>query len=267
MIGDVHGCCDELEQLLDELGYRFTQAEAPERPVGTYFRVYRHPQGRKVVFVGDLVDRGPRIADALQLARNMVRAKTGLCVLGNHDDKLLRKLRGRNVQVKHGLEKTLVELDGLPLEIQEPFRRDVVDFLGSLPSHFVLDHGRLVVAHAGIRSSMIGRESAQVREFSLYGETTGEMDEFGLPVRSNWASRYRGQAIVVYGHTAVLKPEWVNRTIDIDTGCVFGGRLTALRYPEKELVSVPAARVYWTRARPLEGAEPSRSAEEGEEPA
>ena len=85
----------------------------------------------------------------------------------------------------------------------------------------------------------------------MYGETTGETDEFGLPVRYNWAAEYRGRAMVVYGHTPVPEPEWLNRTICIDTGCVFGGKLTALRYPEKELVSVPALQTYYESAKPF----------------
>ena len=98
---------------------------------------------------------------------------------------------------------------------------------------------------------MQGRGSGKVRDFALYGETTGETDEFGLPVRYNWAAEYRGSAMVVYGHTPVPEPEWLNRTVNIDTGCVFGGKLTALRYPEKEFVSVPAARTYCEPARPF----------------
>src|SRR5438445_8678492 len=98
---------------------------------------------------------------------------------------------------------------------------------------------------------MHGRASSALRDFSLYGETTGETDEFGLPVRYNWASEYRGGAMVVYGHTPVPEPEWLNKTINIDTGCVFGGRLTALRYPEKELVSVPARQTYAEPSKPF----------------
>ena len=118
-------------------------------------------------------------------------------------------------------------------------------------SHYVLDGGKLVVAHAGMKQEMQGRGSGKVRDFALYGETTGETDEFGLPVRYDWAREYRGEAMVVYGHTPVPEPEWLNRTVNIDTGCVFGGRLTALRYPEKEFVSVPAARTYCEPARPF----------------
>ncbi|HWF89686.1 MAG TPA: polynucleotide kinase-phosphatase, partial [Pyrinomonadaceae bacterium] len=116
---------------------------------------------------------------------------------------------------------------------------------------YVLDDGRLVVAHAGLKEELQGRGSGKVRDFALFGETTGETDEFGLPVRYNWAAEYRGKAMVVYGHTPVPEPEWLNRTICIDTGCVFGGKLTALRYPEKELISVPALQTYYEPAKPF----------------
>ena len=131
------------------------------------------------------------------------------------------------------------------------FRMRMRTFLDNLVSHLWLDGGRLVVAHAGITEEMIGRSSGTVREFCLYGETTGETDEYGLPVRYNWASEYRGSTTVVYGHTHVVTAEWLNNTICIDTGCVFGGKLTALRWPEKELVEVSAAKVYAEPTRPL----------------
>ena len=115
----------------------------------------------------------------------------------------------------------------------------------------MLDGGNLVVAHAGLEEALQGRASGRVREFALYGETTGETDEFGLPVRSDWAAAYRGRAAVVYGHTPVPEPEWVNGTINIDTGCVFGGQLTALRWPEREIVQVPARQVWCEPVRPL----------------
>jgi protein phosphatase len=249
VIGDVHGCCTELEELLGALGYERRE----ERPglgldAGP---VYAHPAGRKVVFVGDLVDRGPRILDAVRLVRNMVRSGAALCVPGNHDVKLLRKLRGKDVQIAHGLDRSLAEIDALPQDVRGPFCTELAEFLDSLISHYVLDGGRLVVAHAGMKEEMQGRGSGKVREFALYGETTGETDDFGLPVRYNWAAEYRGQAVVVYGHTPVPEPEWLNRTINIDAGCVFGGQLTALRYPEKELVAVAARETYAQPARPF----------------
>ena len=237
IIGDIHGCRSELETLLGRLGYDLAAA--------------RHREGRKVVFLGDLVDRGPDIPGVLRLVMRMVEAGSALCVPGNHEMKLMRKLRGKDVRITHGLAESLAQLEREPPE----FTRQVVDFIDDLVSHYVLDDGRLVVAHAGMKESMQGRGSGKVREFALYGETTGETDEFGLPVRYNWAAEYRGRAMVVYGHTPVPEPQWLNGTICIDTGCVYGGRLTALRYPEKELVFVPAERTWCEPMRPFLPAE------------
>jgi protein phosphatase len=250
IIGDVHGCAGELVELLGKLGYRpvAVSAGGPSLISGT---AYAHPEGRKAVFVGDLVDRGPRILDALRIVATMVDFGSALCVPGNHDMKLLKKLQGRNVQITHGLAESLAEIDALPAEIRSGFVEDLIRFLDGLVSHYMLDDGKLVVAHAGMKAEMQGRGSGRVRDFALYGETTGETDQFGLPVRHDWASEYRGQAMVVYGHTPVPEPEWLNRTVNVDTGCVFGGKLTAVRYPEKEFVSVPAARTYCEPARPF----------------
>jgi protein phosphatase len=249
VIGDVHGCADELEQLLERLGYDKLVIAGHEP--GWSNVGFVHPQGRKAVFVGDLVDRGPRVLDTLSIARNMVKFGSALCVPGNHDMKLLKKLNGRDVQITHGLAQSLAEIDSLPDDIRPPFTKSLAEFLDGLVSHYVLDDAKLVVAHAGMKAEMQGRGSGKVRDFALYGETTGETDEFGLPVRHNWAAEYRGAAMVVYGHTPVPSPDWLNRTVNIDTGCVFGGKLTALRYPEKEFVSVQAARTYCEPARPF----------------
>lgn len=240
IIGDIHGCGDELEELLAQLGY------LPDTEAG-----YRHPDGRRVIFLGDLVDRGPRVLDCLRLAMTMVAAGTALCVPGNHEQKFLRWLRGKNVKLNHGLQQSVAEVEALPEPEQSALRKQADRFIDGLVSHLVLDQGRLVVAHAGMRAELQNRSSGRVREFALYGETTGEIDEFGLPVRANWAAEYRGRAQVVYGHTPVPAAEWLNGTICLDTGCVFGGKLTALRYPEQELISVPAARVYCEPLRPL----------------
>ncbi|MEV6842140.1 polynucleotide kinase-phosphatase [Actinoplanes sp. NPDC051411] len=246
IIGDVHGCRQELETLLQRLGYHLVRDEAA-RPVGG-----THPEGRKAVFVGDLVDRGPDSPGVLRLVMGMVAAGTAICVPGNHEQKLARKLNGRNVQLTHGLPETLAQLEAEP----PSFTEEVRVFIEGLVSHYVLDEGRLVVAHAGLKEAYQGRTSGRVRSFALYGETTGETDEYGLPVRYPWARDYRGPAAVVYGHTPTPKPEWINNTICLDTGCVFGGSLTALRWPSRELVSVPAAREYYEPVRPL--AEPAR---------
>ena len=261
IIGDLHGCAGELEALLARLGYAATgKAEF----FGDTAPIYAHPDGRRAVFLGDLVDRGPRTLDTLRIVRAMVEAGTALCLPGNHDAKLLRALRGRDVKVNHGLETTLAEIEALPEDRRAGVRRDIAEFLDALVSHYVLDGGNLVVAHAGLKEEMQGRGSRAVREFCLYGETTGETDEFGLPVRYNWAAEYRGAAGVVYGHTPVPVPEWFNNTINIDTGCVFGGSLTALRYPERELLSVPSLRTYQEPVRPflLPADEPALTAQQ-----
>ena len=245
IIGDVHGCYEELIELLQKLRY-IIEGIADD---GTNYGLkVSHPENRTVIFLGDLIDRGPASPAVLKLVMSMVRSGTALCVPGNHDMKLHKKLTGKAVQEKHGLAETLRQLEGEP----DAFKNDVKEFLYGLVSHYVLDSGKLVVAHAGLKEEMQGRGSGAVRSFCLYGETTGETDEFGLPVRYNWAAEYRGRAKVVYGHTPVPSAQWLNNTIDIDTGCVFGGSLTALRYPEEELVSVPAHTMYCEPVKPLE---------------
>lgn len=241
VIGDVHGCLDELLLLLERLGYRVARDEAG-RAVDA-----EHPEGRRVVFVGDLVDRGPSSVGVLRLAMGMTAAGHALAVPGNHEAKLIRALDGRNVQASHGLERTLAELAG---ETDE-FRVAVREWCRGLISHLVLDDGNLVVAHAGLKEAYHGRASGRVRSFALYGDTTGETDEYGLPVRLPWAREYRGRALVAYGHTPTPTLEWINNTLCLDTGCVFGGKLSALRYPERETVSVDAAAVHYEPVKPL----------------
>ena len=203
------------------------------------------------LFVGDLVDRGPRVLDTLRIVHNMMRTGAALTVMGNHEQKLVRALNGRNVQVTHGLGQSLAEIEAVPDDGRPALVEALKTWLDGLVSHYVLDGGRLVIAHAGLKEEMQGRGSGAVREFALFGDTTGETDEFGLPVRLNWAADYRGKAVVVYGHTPVPEAEWLNNTIDIDTGAVFGGSLTALRYPERDLVSVKALATYYEPARPF----------------
>lgn len=252
IFGDLHGCADELRVLLEQIGWERYALPDPDTAWGD--ECWRHSAGRRVIFLGDLVDRGPHVLDTVRIVRNMVAAGTAFCVAGNHDVKFMRWLRGKQVQIKHGLERSIAEVEPLAPE----HRSKIASFLDGLMSHYVLDGGKLVVAHAGLREEMHGRGSPAVREFCLYGETTGETDEFGLPVRYNWASEYRGKAMVVYGHTPVPEAEWLNKTVNIDTGAVFGGKLTVLRYPEREFVSVTAAMEYAPPIRPL--AQPARDA-------
>lgn len=240
IIGDIHGCASELRTLLAELGWNVEYD-------GTAAIDATHPEGRQAVFVGDLVDRGPDTPGVLSLVMGMIASGNALCVSGNHEAKLVRALKGSKVTVSHGLAESLAQLEGG----SEEFRKQALDFMDGLISHYVLDDGKLVVAHAGLKEAYHGRSSGRVRSFALYGDTTGETDEYGLPVRYPWAQEYRGQAMVVYGHTPVPKAEWINNTICLDTGVVFGGELTALRYPERQIVSVPAEKEWYEPVRPL----------------
>ncbi len=242
IIGDIHGCADELEELLQKLGY---QIEIGEELLFGY--KITPTQGRKVVFVGDLTDRGPDSPRVLRIVMSMVKEKKAFCVRGNHDDKLYRYLEGNKVTLSHGLELTAEQLEKETPE----FREEVREFVGKLVNHYVFDDGRLVVAHGGLSEDMHNRTSGKVNSFCLYGATTGKKDEFGLVERLNWAADYEGEAVVVYGHTPQAAAVWQNNTMNIDTGCVFGGWLTALRYPEHEIVQVKALDEYCPYKKPL----------------
>lgn len=238
IIGDAHGCAHELEALIAKLGHTLIWEEED----GERAARIRPANGRRIALLGDLVDRGPRSPDCVRIAMGVVQAG-GYCVLGNHDDKYRRWLEGRDVEVRAGLERTAAQTAGESAAFKSAAR----DFLEGLPTHLWLDGGRLVLAHAGIRKGMIGRRSKAVRGYAMFGEPTGELDYRGLPIRADWAQTYSGSPAIVYGHTPVEDPEWVNNTLCIDTGCVFGGALTALRWPERELVQVEAQRVHYER--------------------
>lgn len=243
IVGDVHGCFDECVALLGRLGYAVDAHDVSDDALFSA----RHPQGRRALFVGDFCDRGPKNVLTLRLAMGMCAAGTALAVVGNHDVKLRRWLEGRNVKIAYGLDTTVREF----AHVSDSFRANVMQFIDALPSHLVLDDGKLVVAHAGLKEDFHGVDSGEARSFALYGDTTGERDDYGFPVRREWGRAYRGDATVVYGHTPMRACEWINKTICIDTGCVFGGHLTALRWPERELVSIPAMSDYWEPTKPL----------------
>jgi len=243
VIGDVHGCAAELERLLVTLGYEVSWHGAKHQRRAEVAA----PHGRKAVFVGDLVNRGPDTPDVLRLVMAMVAGGIGYSVCGNHDRKLLDWLRGEPVQINSGLRKSIEQLSSTGRE----FRSLATAFLSALPSHVVLDDGALVVAHAGILAAMIGVTSQEVTEFCLYGPETSESDADGLPRRIDWSTRYEGPGAVAYGHTPMLEAVWINETICLDTGCVAGNRLTALRWPEREIVSVPALAAWSMLKRPL----------------
>ncbi|MEO8651628.1 MAG: metallophosphoesterase [Hyphomicrobiaceae bacterium] len=250
IIGDVHGCTDELETLLGKLGYAVAwRDDAGERRV-----TVTPPLGRRLIFVGDLVDRGPRTPDTLRIVMSVAAAGTGFCVPGNHDAKFMRWLGGRNVTLTHGLDRSVAQMGSEP----KPFHQAVKLFLEALPSHIWCDGGRLVIAHAGLTADMIGRSTAAVRELCLYGDTDGDTDANGLALRYHWAAEYGGDTTIVYGHTPVADAIWFNNTLCLDTGCCFGGKLSALRWPEREIVTVPALQQY-APPRRLFGHPPPRS--------
>jgi protein phosphatase len=232
IVGDVHGCLEELLELMAALGYRVRRENGD-------FEV-TPPQGRKLAFAGDLVNRGPATVDVLRLAMSMARAGQAFCVAGNHDLNLLKAMQDGANPVAPFLAQSMEQLGREP----KKFRAQAADFLAELPIYSLFDGGRLAIAHAGLKEWMLGRSTAEVSRFALQGEPTGKRDEFGVPIRSNWAADYHGKTLVVYGHTPVAEPLWQNNTVNIDTGCVYGGRLTALRYPERETVSVFARAIH-----------------------
>ncbi|WP_059173039.1 bis(5'-nucleosyl)-tetraphosphatase PrpE [Bacillus sp. FJAT-27445] len=230
IIGDIHGCFSEFEKLTLELGYQWGQG------------IPLHPAGRNLAFLGDLTDRGPASLKTVHLVWELaVKRKIAYYSPGNHCNKLYRYFLSNKVQISHGLETTVSEFEALNREEQNQVKGRFIQLYEQAPLYQVLDNGSLVIAHAGIRKDYIGKHTAKVRTFVLYGDITGETNHDGTPVRRDWALNYPGKPIVVYGHTPVREPRIVNGTYNIDTGAVFGGKLTALRYPEMELVSVPSS--------------------------
>ncbi|WP_042148954.1 bis(5'-nucleosyl)-tetraphosphatase PrpE [Paucisalibacillus sp. EB02] len=229
VIGDIHGCYNEFCSLFEELGYKKEQD------------VYIHPDNRIPIFVGDLTDRGPESIKVIQLVYDMVIKKNkALYVPGNHCNKLYRFFLGNNVKQQHGLETTVAEYEALDKKMQGNISKQFMRLYEEAPLYLEIPEANAVVAHAGIKESYIGRHDKKVKTFVLYGDITGEFDEAGRPIRRDWAQNYNGDAWIVYGHTPVLKPRRVNKTINIDTGCVFGNKLTAFRLPEETTVSVPS---------------------------
>lgn len=234
IIGDVHGCYDELCELLTKLGYTHNGV------------TWAHPDRRVAVFVGDIADRGPNNRGVWQLVMDMQEAGNALFVVGNHDNKLMRWLMGRPVRAGRGLLSTISEFDTMPRGEQQDFRERLLGMLRTAPSYLLLDNGRLVVTHAGIRDEMVGRYDRQIAAFCLYGDVAG-YERDGMPIRRNWATDRKeahNRPLIVYGHVVVETPTFMNDTVDVDTGCCFGGALTAMRYPERVFVSVMAHRAY-----------------------
>ncbi len=234
VIGDVHGCLPELISLFEEMGYKKEED------------IFVHPKGRIPIFLGDITDRGPDSVNTIKLVMKMVKKGKALYVVGNHCDKLYRWMKGRRVKVKWGMETTISEIERMPPDEKEKLFYDFINLIENSPPYLILDKGKLIVAHAGIREDMIGRYDEDVKRFVLYGDITGEFDEYGLPIRRDWAKKYTGEAFIVYGHTPVEYPVFRYNTINIDGGCAMGGLLCSLHYPEMEITTVPARKTYYT---------------------
>jgi len=232
-IGDVHGCYDELCALFAKLGYTAEKG------------IYVHPDGRIPVFLGDITDRGPNSIAVIKLVYEMVvKQKRGLYIPGNHCNKLYRYFLGNKVKLVHGLETTVAEVDELPREEQNKLARSFIALYEHAPLYLELQDVQAIAAHAGIKESLIGKHDKKTQSFVLYGDTTGEFLPDGRPIRRDWAQKYHGDMWIVYGHTPVETPRFKNHTVNIDTGCVFGGALTAFRLPEETTVSVPSQQPY-----------------------
>lgn len=233
IFGDIHGCLKEFQALTKQLGYEWKTG------------IPIHPDGRVLGFVGDLTDRGPESLKVINIIfRLVMEEKKAYYTPGNHCNKLYRFFLGNKVQVTHGLETTVAEYDSLDKKDQVLIQQRFVKLYESAPLYLHLDNRKLVIAHAGIKESYIGRTDSKVKTFVLYGDITGEKHPDGSPVRRDWAKEYNGKTIIVYGHTPVKEARVIHNTYNIDTGCVFGGKLTALRYPEMEIVSVPSTMPY-----------------------
>ncbi|CAG9610465.1 bis(5'-nucleosyl)-tetraphosphatase PrpE [Pseudoneobacillus rhizosphaerae] len=232
IIGDIHGCFQEFRALTTELGYEWTD------------NIPLHPEKRKLAFVGDLTDRGPMSLKVIDVVWELVMKYGALYSPGNHCNKLYRFFLGNKVQISHGLETTVAEYENLNKSDQKKIRSKFMELYEKAPLYQVLDGGELVVSHAGIREDYIGKSHSGVKTFVLYGDITGEKNPDGSPVRRDWAKQYKGKALVAYGHTPVKEVRWVGNTVNLDTGAVFGGKMSALRYPEKEIVSVPSSMPY-----------------------
>ena len=242
IIGDIHSCADELEELIRTLGYEVTWSqEQDERTVKIV-----PPHGRKLVLLGDLVDRGPKSADTLRLAIAVIDQNCGYVIMGNHDIYLAQWMRGANLPINPGIAQTINQLS----RESEPFLRAALATISALPTYLWLDGGRLCVSHAGLRADLLGRDTPEAFEHAINGDEPIRNATQTYDPRLHWAASYGGETSMVYGHFRLQDALWVNNTMCIDTACVYGGKLTALRWPERELVSVSAHERYtYTRAR------------------
>ncbi len=237
IIGDIHSCFTELINLTKKIvDY--------DKGLGS----------RQFVFVGDLVDRGPNSISVIREVKALVNSGQAIFTPGNHDNKFARYLKGNNIIISHGLDKTIEQWkkfsEMFPHLVNET-KNWFIDYVLGHKGYEVLDNGNLVVAHAGIKDEQIGKENKRVLSMCLYGDVTGNSsesvirDENGNPIRKDWAAeRQVDHPLIVHGHTVVDEVSYKNGVYCIDTGCVYGNKLTALMYPEKDLLQVNALKTY-----------------------
>ncbi|MEQ6388294.1 bis(5'-nucleosyl)-tetraphosphatase PrpE [Bacillaceae bacterium S4-13-58] len=228
IIGDVHGCYDELMDLFKKLGYSFED------------HLPKHAS-RVPVFLGDLTDRGPKSIEVMRLVYKLViEENRGKYIPGNHCNKLYRFFLGNPVKQQHGLETTVAEWEELSPRDQKEVKEEFITLYETAPLYLQLPEVNAVVAHAGIKRDMIGKKGKRVETFVFYGDITGKTLPNGMPERLDWAEEDTGGDWIIYGHTPVREPRVIGKTMNIDTGCVFGGKLTAFQLPEENIVSVPS---------------------------
>ncbi|PJN91115.1 polynucleotide kinase-phosphatase [Bacillus sp. mrc49] len=236
IIGDIHGCHEELILLLDKLGYQKNQEG-----------LYLHPDGRKFVSVGDVMSRGPESLRTMLFFHEHVQKGVAYMIDSNHGWKIARWLDGRNVTLHHGDEKVAEDFKRYEeehgSEKTAETKQALKKFLLQAPSHYVFTKNgvqTVICVHAGIKDAFIGKQSEAISDFCRYGDTDG-FDERGKPVRKDWYISHKKSTLIVWGHDPKPQPLLINNTINIDQGAVFGGALTAFRYPEGEVISVQAS--------------------------
>jgi polynucleotide kinase-phosphatase len=238
-IGDIHGCFDEFIEILTKLGY-----EANEEG---YFI---HPEGRRILSLGDVLSRGPRSIETLQFFQKHVAAGHAYMIDSNHGWKIARWLDGKNVKLAHGDENVAAEFEVYETKFgkdeSERLKQQIKDLLLEAKSHYIIQKNgvnTVVAVHAGIKDHYIGKESPRISDFCRYGDTDG-LDENGKPIRKDWSASHKSNELILWGHDPKPQPLMVNNSLNIDQGVVFGGSLTAYRYPERQLVSVKAKQDY-----------------------
>ena len=206
VIGDLHGCYDELLDLLDKVSFGSED---------------------RLICVGDLITKGPKNREVLD---RFMTDPQFTSVLGNHDLALRRRWNGEKFKLKPSQKPTHKDL--------KKDKDRYVPYLNQLP--FSIDLGTHLVVHAGLRPGV--EFSSQTTEDMTELRSLGEDRESrkGTP----WYDVYDGEKIVLFGHWPATEPRRGKKAIGLDTGCVYGGQLSAYIVETGELTSVPARQVY-----------------------